>query len=162
MHVRTLNKEGQLCLEGGTGGCESWQSLQEQGPPRLQLLLSPKELWPQPHEAALTGIWGCSQKRGGACRAQLGAAKLQDGMTGVSQLQVNVPSWQWKALESLCVCSFPDFSPCNFALSLTFGIPRPSESSACHRQQTPLCANMRRREKGAAPALCPISTQAGV
>ena len=46
-------------------GCESRQSLQEQGPPRPQLLFSPKELQPQRHEPALTAIQEGSQTGAG-------------------------------------------------------------------------------------------------
>jgi len=94
----------------------------------------------------------------GVCRAQLGAAELQDGVTAVSQQWINVPS---QPLESFCVCSFPDFSPYNFVLSLTFWHPLPFQE--LRMPQAGLHANTsRRREGGEAPALCPVTTKAGV
>lgn len=125
-------KDSSACREGVNHGSP--------GSSRSQLLFSPEQL--QPRDPALT--------------------ELRGGMTGVSLLRVNVPSQQWKPLERVCVCSFPDFSPCNFVPSLTPGILCPSESSTCHRQQPDPRANVWRRDKGDSPALCPISAQAGV
>lgn len=103
-HVRTLNKEGQLCPEGSTGGCESRQSLQEQGPPRPQLLFSPKEHQPQPHEQALTAIRRCFQTGGGClqgsawcCQAAGWHGRSRPAAGKCSQLAVETSG------ESLCL-----------------------------------------------------------